>query len=70
MKVKMTKLIDRYERELVSKVTGKYKRAYIGEIGEVIRMTRFPDNNYMYDVKFEDGQVWCLNSSQFVEVDK
>ena len=37
MKVKMTKLIDRYERELVSKVTGKYKRAYIGEIGEVIR---------------------------------
>ena len=64
----MTKIIDKYERELVSNVTGKYKKAYIGEIGEIIHTNYLFGNSLLYDVRFADGQVWCLERSQFIEI--
>lgn len=69
MKVKFLKLIDAYELNLRSEVTGKRKEDYIGQIGRVISRQVMTDNTRLYSVKFQDGQVWCLEATQFEKVE-
>ena len=56
-KVKFKKLIHSYEDFLVNK-NGKRKKDYIGQLGIVIHITTI-DQGELYDVQFDDGQVWC-----------
>lgn len=64
-KVKFKKLIHSYEDFLVNK-NSKRKKDYIGQIGIVIHITTM-DQGELYDVQFDDGQVWCLDKSQFYQ---
>lgn len=65
IRVKFIKLIHTYEDFLVNK-NGKRKKDYIGQIGIVIHITTMGQGE-LYDVQFDDGQVWCLDKSQFYQ---
>lgn len=66
-KVKLLSLTDGYERKLVSS-TGKLKKEYIRQIGKVIHTCVISKGNYvkptLYDVKFDDGAIFCLDEDQ------
>lgn len=67
MEVRFLKLINDHEHNLESKVTGKKKEDYIGQIGRVIHIYGLQYSS-LRDVEFKDGQVWCLDTQQFEEV--
>lgn len=66
-KVKLLRLTDGYERNLISS-TGKPKKEYIGQIGKVIHTCIISKGNYvkptLYDVQFDDGAIFCLDEDQ------
>ena len=66
-KVKLLRLTDGYERNLISS-TGKPKKEYIGQIGKVIHTCVISKGNYvkptLYDVQFDDGAIFCLDEDQ------
>ena len=66
-KVKLLSLTDGYEHKLVSS-TGKLKKEYVGQIGKVIHTCVISKGNYvkptLYDVKFDDGAIFCLDEDQ------
>lgn len=66
-KVKLLRLTDGYERNLISS-TGKLKKEYIGQIGKVIHTCVISKGNYvkptLYDVQFDDGAIFCLDEDQ------
>lgn len=66
-KVKLLSLTDGYEHKLVSS-TGKLKKEYIGQVGKVIHTCVISKGNYvkptLYDVKFDDGAIFCLDEDQ------
>ena len=66
-KVKLLRLTDGYERNLISS-TGKPKKEYIGQIGKIIHTCIISKDNYvkptLYDVQFDDGAIFCLDEDQ------
>ena len=66
-KVKLLSLTDGYEHKLVSS-TGKLKKEYVGQIGKVIHTCVISKGNYvkptLYDVKSDDGAIFCLDEDQ------
>lgn len=66
-KVKLLSLTDGYEHKLVSS-TGKLKKEYICQVGKVIHTCVISKGNYvkptLYDVKFDDGAIFCLDEDQ------
>lgn len=66
-KVKLLRLTDGYERNLISS-TGKPKKEYIGQIGKVIHTCIISKGNYvkptLYDVQLDDGAIFCLDEDQ------
>lgn len=66
-KAKLLSLTDGYEHKLVSS-TGKPKKEYIGQIGNVIHTCIISKGNYvkptLYDVQFDDGAIFCLDEDQ------
>lgn len=66
-KVKLLSLTDGYEHKLVSS-KGKLKKEYVGQIGKVIHTCVISKGNYvkptLYDVKFDDGAIFCLDEDQ------
>ena len=67
MIVKFNKINDNFERELENK-KGKRLTDYIGQIGTVIHkmpVNGYENSNSLFGVKFQDGQVWCLEFNQF-----
>lgn len=67
-KARLLYLIDRYEESLVNHVTGKHKRDYIGKVGNVFSRTSLAAmegcTRYLYDIEFEDGARFCVESEQ------
>lgn len=47
---------------------GLKKKEYVGQIGEIIhkskRINGANGTNYLYDIRFPDGQVWCCEREQ------
>lgn len=64
--MKFKKLLYHYEEDLIN-LKGKSKKDYIGEIGTIIHVTimNTSKSGNLYDVQFNDGQVWCLDREQF-----
>lgn len=66
-KAKLVNLVDKYEEDLLS-ATGRFKRDYIGEIGDIIHVQRLLSGNgsmtKLFDVKFADGTIFCLDREQ------
>ena len=71
MKAKLTKLITDYESTLVAS-TGRRKKDYIGHIGD-IQVTRYYSTKKfsstsgwydLYDIKFPDGALFCVEEEQ------
>jgi len=66
-KVKLLSLTDGYEHKLVSS-TGKLKKEYVGQIGKVVHTCVISKGNYvkptLYDVKFDDEAIFCLDEDQ------
>ena len=75
-KARLLYLVDKYEESLVNHVTGKYKRDYIGKIGNVVHKQNIcgivNSNECLYDIEFDDGVRFCVDREQieFVEVDQ
>lgn len=66
-RAKLTCLVDKYEEDLLSS-TGRLKEEYIGEIGDIIHVQRLLTGNgsqtKLFDVKFPDGAIFCLDREQ------
>lgn len=66
-KAKLISLVDIYEEDLRSS-TGRMKKDYIGEIGEIIHVQRLLTGSgsvtKLFDVKFADGATFCLDREQ------
>lgn len=66
--IRLLYLSDKYEYELISS-TGKLKKEYIGQIGKVIHTCVISKYHYvkpiLYDVKFSDGSIFCIEREQF-----
>lgn len=69
MKAILTRLNTAYEQSHMSS-TGKFKRGYVGQIGEVIHMRNIKGTdsknrtNKLYDIKFDDGAILCCDNEQ------
>lgn len=72
-KVRFICLTDRYEKSLESQITGKYKKDYIGKVGNIVHQQNIcvlvGTNKYLYDIEFNDGARFCVDREQieFVE---
>ncbi len=64
MKAEVLFLVDKYENEIESKVTGKKKKAYVGQVGEIINRISGLLGGTLYDLEFNDGQKWCFERDQ------
>ena len=66
-KAKFLQLVDPYETKIFNKQTEKYKKDYVGQKGYLIKKCLFMRLNHkdiLYDMKFDDGQVWCVEPKQ------
>ncbi len=66
-KAKLLKLLDPFETSIINKETKKYKKDYVGQNGYLIKQMFFSSaghNETLYDMEFEDGQVWCVEKKQ------
>jgi hypothetical protein len=71
-KARLLCLIDKYEEELISS-TGKLKKEYIGQVGDIVHVHKMLTGNgsatNLFDITFEDGARFCAEREQieFVE---
>lgn len=67
LKARLLCLTDRYEDELISS-TGKHKEDYIGRVGNIVHKQNIcvlvGTNKYLYDIEFNDGARFCVESEQ------
>lgn len=72
-KVRFICLTDRYEKSLVSQITGKYKSDYIGKVARVVHKQNINvlvgTTKNLYTIEFDDGAVFCVDREQieFIE---
>ena len=67
-KAKFICLLDTYEKNIKAK-GGRKKESYIGEEGYLIKKISIQNKGhtiFLYDMKFKDGQTWCVEEDQII----
>lgn len=62
-KAKFIRLLDDYETDVKSSITGRYKSDYLEEVGKVIH-NKLYEQKGLFTLEFEDGQRWMFERNQ------